>query len=780
MELLSVGKSLERTDGRLKVTGSAVYTGDLELSGMLYGKILRSNIPHAKILNIDTSKAERLPGVICVLSRNDIIKRQDINPFYGPVFKDQSVVAIDKVRYVGDIVAAVAAVDEDIAEEALDLIEIEYEELPGVFDPVEAMKPDSPLLHDLFAKSEQDFADLKSLKPIPKSNICNHFILRRGDIQRGFSESDYIFEETYTSPAIQHSALEPHATIASVDLNGKVTVWSSTQTPFIVRTQIASIFKVPVTKVRVIVPYLGGGFGAKTYPKIEPIVSVLAWKAKKPVKIMLSREEVFYTVTKHATIYKIKTGMKEDGTIVARECEMIWDTGAYGDIGPRVTKKAGSTLGGPYNIPNILINSYCVYTNKPPAGAYRGLGVPQSAWAYECHIDMIAEKLGIDPLEIRRKNLLDEGGIFATGEILYSIGLRESLEKAAEGINWKDKLERKPERDGKKFRGKGIACFIKSTLTPSNSSAMVKINEDGSLTVITAAVEMGQGADTVLRQIAADSMGVTYDMVALAGVDTDVSPYDLTTSSSRATFCIGIAIQLAIKEAKDQLLKIAGDILEVSPDDLEIANNRVYVKGSPEKRMDIKDVVKAKFGMRGGNLIGQGAIKTGGTMMTPEGPAEITSAFWFIGASAAEVEVDTETGKFEILKYVAAVDVGKAINPAACEQQLIGGIMMGLGITNFEEMIHESGQLINPTFVDYRLPVVNDMPKEIVTIMIEKPHPDGPFGAKGVGEISLIPMSSAIANAIYDAIGVRIRDLPLTPEKVLRAIEEKRSKEGVA
>src|ERR671924_1142424 len=439
MEIADIGKSVRRLDYETKVTGTAQYLADVKVPGVCYGKILRSPYPHARIKRINASKAQKVSGVVAVLTRDDILHDQGIEPYYGPVFKDQTIVATEKVRHVGDPVAAVAALTVDAAEEALRLIEVDYEELPAVLNVQDAIKQNATLVHETVRIPESGFADLAELKPVEGTNVCTHFKLNRGDLQKGFGESDRIFEDTFTLPATQHSFLETHACIASVERGGRITAWATTQNPFVVRTQLANICKVPVSKVRVIVPYLGGGYGGKVYPKVEPITVALAKKAGRPVRIVLSREEVFYTITKHAAVIRMKTGVKKDGTLVARECEIHLDTGAYAEIGPRLAKKSGYTAAGPYKIPNLKIDSYSVYTNKPPAGAFRGFGVSQSAWAVESQMDIIAAALKMDPLELRKKNGYDEGDKFVTEETLHAVGLKECLDEVAKSIEWNDK-----------------------------------------------------------------------------------------------------------------------------------------------------------------------------------------------------------------------------------------------------------------------------------------------------------------------------------------------------
>lgn len=784
MEPADIGKTFRRLDYETKVTGRAQYLADMSVPGMCHGRILRSPYPHARIIKIDASRALKVPGVMAVLTRDDILHDEGIEPFYGPVFKDQTIVAVEKVRHVGDPVAAVAALDSDAAEEALRLIEVEYEELPAVLDVHEALEPGATLVHESVRVPESGFADLAEIKPVEGTNICTHFKLNRGDIQKGFAESDHIFEDIFTLPATQHCFLETHACIASVEPGGRITVWATTQNPFVVRTQLANIFKVPVAKVRVIVPYLGGGYGGKVYPKVEPITVALAQKAGRPVRVVLSREEVFYTITKHAAVIRMKTGVKNDGTLIGRECEIHLDTGAYAEIGPRVAKKSGYTAAGPYKIPNLKIDSYSVYTNKPPAGAFRGFGVSQSAWAVESQMDIIAAALKIDPLELRKQNGYDEGDKFVTEETLRAVGLKECLDEVAKSIGWQKKVEgtsassvepfKGSKVEGKKEtnikRGKGLACMIKATITPSISCAVVKLNEDASLSIYTGTVEMGQGSETVLAQIAGKELGIPIQTIQVLGVDTDVVPYDLTTSSSRSTFHMGKAVQLAAQDILRQLKQIVVKEYGVPEDKVTFAGGKIRL---PETQLDYAEAMFKRFGMQGGTLVGEGQVKTS---TKNEFGEKSTSAFWFLAAGAAEVEVDVDTGKFKLIKYATAVDVGKALNPLGCRQQLAGAAITGIGQAMFEEIAYDNGQLINPNLVDYVLPSLGDMPPVIDPICVEVPDRNGPFGAKGIGESALIPVAPAIANAVFDAVGVRIRDLPIKAEKIFLALEDAKVK----
>ncbi|HWH76312.1 MAG TPA: molybdopterin cofactor-binding domain-containing protein, partial [Candidatus Binatus sp.] len=520
----------------------------------------------------------------------------------------------------------------------------------------------------------------------------------------------------------------------------------------------------------VIVPYLGGGYGGKVYPKVEPITVALSQKAGRPVRIVLSREEVFYTITKHAAVIRMKTGVKNDGTLIARECEIHLDTGAYAEIGPRVAKKSGYTAAGPYKIPNLKIDSYSVYTNKPPAGAFRGFGVSQSAWAVESQMDIIAAALKMDPVELRKQNGYNEGDNFVTEETLRAIGLKECIDGVAHSIGWDSNRFKgsnvQGSTGGNLRRGKGLACMIKATITPSISCAVVKLNEDASLSIYAGTVEMGQGSETVLAQIAGKELGIPMPTIQVLGVDTDVVPYDLTTSSSRSTFHMGKAVQLAARHILQQLRQIVAAEWHVPEDKISFTDGKIRL---PEAQLNYAEVMFKRFGMQGGTLVGEGQVKTS---TKDEFGEKSTSAFWFLAAGAAEVEVDIDTGKFKLIKYATAVDVGKALNPLGCRQQLAGAAITGIGQAMFEEIAYDNGQLINPNLVDYVLPSLGDMPPVIDCIAVEVPDRNGPFGAKGIGESALIPVAPAIANAIYDAVGVRIKDLPIKAEKIFLALEQ--------
>ena len=764
-----VGQSVYRKDAKQKVTGQVLHVGNIEMPGMLHVAVLRSPYAHARITRIDKSRAEKVPGVAVVLTGVDVAKMPGVDPHFGPAFRDQPILCVEKVCYVGDSVVAVAAVDRRTAEDALQLVEVDYEPLPAVLDVLEAAKPDSPLVHEQHRPAKA-FADLAHVKAGQKSNICYQFKLRLGDVDKAFAEADRVFEDTFSSPPAQHMPMEPHVTLVYLDEAERINIWTASQTPSYVRTEIANTFGVPMNRVRVRIPYLGGGYGAKLYAKLEPLVTALALITKKPVRYALTREEEFLTITKHKVIAKIRTSIK-NGEITGRKCEVYWDTGAYAEIGPRIVHKSGYTSAGPYRIPNVWIDSYCIYTNHVPAGAFRGFGVPQVIWAYDSQTDMIARAIGADPCEFRMRYALNEGEAFATGTPVRSFGVKQALQEAANAVEF-TKPSAQP--GGTKRRGKGVACGVKAVLTPSISGAIVIMNADGTVNVLSSTVEMGQGSETMMGQIVAEELGVSFDKVHIVQPDTDITPYDTITAGSRSTYHMGNAVRMAAGKVKAVLCEAVGRKLEVNPEDLVMQDNRIHVRGSEERGMSIGDAFLVKFGSAGTTITGEAICQPEAIPMDPEtGQSEKCTEFWFPSATSAEVEVDTETGKIKLLQFYSVGDTGTAINPRHCEQQLLGSAITHLGLTLFEEMVFDEGQLINGSLLDYQVASFGDLPDSFRPIIVQVPHETGPFGAKGVGETGTLTVSAAIANAIEAATGVRIRDLPITPERVLRALAEK-------
>ena len=751
-----VGSSLPRVDGEEKVTGKALYTVDIELPGMVYGKILRSPFPHAKLLKVDGGKAERLPGVVAVLTREDL---KGLN-YYGAAYKDQSIVAVDKVRYAGDPVAAVAAVDEATAMEALDLIEVQYEELPAVTTIDEALAPQASLVHDSSSSGGELMGHLYQAPPeFCGTNLCYRFSYSKGNVDEGFKKADFIFEDTFTFPRVQHFSMEPHATVAHVE-GDRITLWASTQDPFTLRDHLSDIFRVPLNKVRIIVPWVGGGYGGKLAVKMEPLAAALSWKARRPVKLVLSIEESFKTVTRHPARYCIKTGVSRDGRLIARQCKIYMETGGYADAGPRVTQKAGYRALGPYRIPHAKTEAVTVYTNTVPAGAFRGFGTLQVTWAYESQMDIIAEKLGMDALEFRLKNLLKKGEEYTPGDTPVDCDLKEGLLRAAKAIGWNRKKS-------KANTGRGLSCCMKDGGgTYKVAAAAVKMNSDGSIVLLTGTVDVGQGARTALSQVVAEELGVPLDRVVVAQLDTDVTPYDAATNASSSTVVMGLSVQRAAQDLKRQIVREAAKVLKDKADRLRLKNGKIY--NSRGQSISLEGFMQRYFGARAGEVVGRGSYRD---VKSKRAVLGSPTTFWEVSWGGVEVEVDGDTGEIKILKYVSVADVGKAIHPVQCVGQDEGGVMLAIGHTLLEEMVYKDGQLLNPNLIDYHVPTFCDLPKAFETILLENRNGPGPFGSKGMGEGGPLPVASAIGNAVTNAVGVRIYDLPLTPEKVWRALK---------
>ena len=745
-----VGRSVVRHDAREKVTGAAQFCTDVRLPAMAHAKVWRSPFAHARIVRIDTAAAEGAPGVICVLTRDDFT---DIDPYYGPAYKDQPILAIDRARYDGEPVAGVVARTERAAAAAVDLIEVELDPLPYVTGLDAALAPGAPLVHERL-RTAGHFRDLAGLRPVPGTNICHHWEYERGAVAPQLA-AGLVFDDTFVFPMVHHLSMEPHVMIAEV-AGGRITLWGATQHPFPVRKELAEIFHVPAAQVRVIVPYIGGAYGNKSYTKIEPLVVAMARKAGVPVRLALTSEEAFKTVRCPGARCRIRTSVDRDGTILARHVEIWYQIGAYADVGPRVAQKAGYTAGGPYRIPHLRLDSYAVYTNTTPSVAFRGYGVPQAAWAYEAQMDLIAERLGIDRVEIRRRNLLRRGDTMMPGDRPADGDYLEGLDAAAAAIGWTA-----PRAPGE---GRGVACTIKAPLAPSVSTAIVRLHADGSASVLCGTVEIGQGSRTVMAQIAGEELGLPPDRILTVRVDTQATPYDQATSSSRSTTMVGKAVQLACRDLRTQVTGIAARLLEADAAAVALRDGRAW---AGEHSISFAEVVGRFFGTPGGELIGRGTVRgeRGGLLggIVP---------FWEAGAAAARVRVDRETGEVRVLDYVSVADVGKAINPQQCEGQDEGAAMMGLGHTLFEEMLYEDGQLLNPGLLDYRVPAFGDLPESFRSLLIQNGDGTGPFGAKGVGEGGLIPTSPAVAAAIWQATGARPHELPMTPERVWRLLRK--------
>jgi CO/xanthine dehydrogenase Mo-binding subunit len=749
-ETAQVGRSVPRLESWLKVTGRAEYVHNLRLPGMLYGKIFRSTVAHGRIKRIDVSAAQGVAGVYRVITAKEVCEVVP-DPYYGPAFHDQPILAIDKVRYVGEPVAVVLASDPHVAEEAVHLIEAEYEELPAVYDEVEAMTSKA-IVHDAL-KPAGTFPDLKHLKGRTRTNVALDFRLRRGDVQKSLKGAERIFEHRFRTQQVMHTPLEPLVSVAE-STESSLTIHTASQSPSFVRIEIARLLGWPENRVRVRVPFLGGGFGAKLYIKLEALVAVLSLLTRRPVKISLTMEEQFFTITKHASTFRIKSAVTRDGRIVARDCEVWWNGGAYADIGPRVTQKSGFTAPGPYDIENVSIDSYALYTNLPPAGALRGFGIPQLVWAYEGHTDLIARELGLDPIEFRRKNLLREGRPQATGTRMKDAALEKVLDRLETLMEWKKPIER---GTGSIRKGRGIAIGFKACIANTTSLAAVNVNADGSCTVYTSCVDMGQGSDTAMAQIAAEVLHIPTEEVTVVHSDTDVTPFDMATLGSRSLFHSGNAVKLAAQDALNKLNQLKAELK--LPADTVIA-----------------DVFKKKYGMRAGSVMGAGNFIPPYTPPDENGQTENATPFWMVGATGVEVEVDTETGRVRVTRLVNVADVGTPINPRIVETQLSGAAIMQLGFTLFEKMLFDAdGQLRNASLAEYKIPGFLDLPETMVNEAVSSEQTTGPFGGKGVGETATFSVSPAIANAMHDAIGARLTELPMNPEAVWNSLHAKRN-----
>ncbi|MEB3103596.1 molybdopterin-dependent oxidoreductase [Ferviditalea candida] len=754
-----VGKSVPRVDSREKVTGQATYIADWVLPGMLYGEILRSNVPHARIVSIDTSEAEKLPGVFAVITGKDMANQ------FGPFVADETGLAVEKVRYVGDGIAAVAAINEEIATKALGLIEVEYEELAFVVDPEEAMKEGAPLIHD---------AEL---------NIAAHNRVVAGDVDAGFAEADYVFEDRFETTKQAHACMEPHICIGHWEASNKIVLYDSTQSTFFMRFHLSNIFKMSASKIRIVAPYIGGGFGSKSEVHAIHVCSlILSKKTGRPVKMGHTRDEEFTSSrTRHKEIIYLKTGVKKDGTITARQARVILDNGAYTSYGPGVSLTQSMLGGAVYRIPNYRYDGYVVYTNTPIGGAFRGFGSPQFTFAAESQADMIAKRIGMDPLEFRRKNLTQPGDKAISGPQLTTNGAMKSMELAAEALGFSDKYNGK-----NKLRGVGLAVgthFTSGKFHPESNAdftgATVKVNEDGSINVLSGQIEMGSGNATTLSQIAAEEFGVDIEDVEIIMSDSETIPPDMGTFGSRGTTLGGKAVYMACQKAKKTIAEEAAKTFECDPESIIFENKQVICKDDPSKRAGLGQMVAGMMFRDGGgnHVVASAHFDAPCALPDPEtGVGDFAMSYSF-GTHAVEVEVDEETGRVTILDFVAVTDCGNVINPAGAEGQVEGGAMQGIGYAMYEDIKIRDGQPINTRFGNYKIPTVMTVPP-IRTLWVETDDPRGTYGSKGLAEMGLVPTAPAIANAIEDAIGVRIQTLPITPEKILQALKEKRTREA--
>ncbi len=755
-----VGNSEDRKDAGPKLRGSAEFAGDIQVPDMLHGKVLRSEVPSATIASIDTSAAEAMPGVTTVLVGADLAQsdRQ-----FGHAIKDRPIVAHDRVRFQGEPVAAVAAVDEATAEAGVRAILVEYKELPIVATIDEALADGAPHVHDDETRPGL-FHGLGSL-PDRVGNICYSYGLAAGSIEGTDAEATHAVEGTYRFPAVYQYAMETHTVVADFGAN-EITLWASCQHPFLVRAEIADLFGLPLSAVRVIVPYLGGGFGSKSYTKMEPITAALSWKARKPVRIQNRVDESMQTSRRHGLKCWMRTTASVDGRLLGRQVRFWLDTGAYADNGPRVCATAGDAAPGPYRWQAVQVNGDCVYTNTSPAGSYRAFGAAHLTWIGESQIEELARRASLDPLELRRRNLLSPGEAVrpdGTGKPLDA-DLAGDVERAAAAVDWEAP---KPANTGR-----GLAVGVLAAGAHPVSRANVRVDADGQVEVNVGTTEVGQGARTVMAQIAATELGVEVAAVTVQGADTSFTPYDRSTGASRSTTVAGLAVQRAAADARKQLLEAAAGELGVDVGELEVEAGTISATGS--RSIAYPKVIAGMFGFSGGEVVGQGEVrpKPGGSGSYAEGPV-----FWEVCVAGAEVTVDRETGEVTVNKTATIADVGKAINPLLVERQDEGGTMQGLGNALFEEMIFADGVLTNDSLLEYRVPRVADVPAQMQGIIVENADGPGPYGAKGCGEGPQAAVPAAIATALADA-GVPMTELPLTPERVWRQMQSTKEEEN--
>jgi 4-hydroxybenzoyl-CoA reductase subunit alpha len=758
-DFVNIGKRLPRVDAIVKATGEAKYAGDLSLPGMLHGKLLRSPYPHARILHIDTSKAERLLGARVVATGKDTVgyKAGGIS-----AQGDEPYLALDKVRFIGDAVATVAAIDEETAEEALELIRVEYEELPAVVDPLAAMKDDAPLVHDQAPR-----------------NISFQTDLSYGDVHKAFRECDYVREDRFETTPIRHGFIEPHAALASWDTSGKLTFWGSKQSPYFTYRNMAKALNIPLSHVRVIQPYIGGGFGGKNEMfNVDFCAALLSRKAGKPVKIVVSQEEVLFAYRqRHPTIIDLKTGLKRDGTLLALEAHIVANGGAYLSIGPLSLYLMCAFFCMPYRLPNMRAKGYRVYTNTQPSCAMRGHGVPQSRFAAEVQLDIAAKEMGLDPIDLRLRNALKPGEMTPNGFKITSCGLEESITESKRIIDrWLSERPRK--NDDKKKRGIGVGCYGYTSgprmAGHNTAGAVIKVHEDGGISLFTGSTDAGQGSDTALSQIAAEILGVRLEDIRYGMVDSDITPLDPGTYGSRVTFITGNAVRVAAEDVKNQLAEVAARTLEANSQDIIFKDRKVYVAGNLDRGMPFSKLVKiAQYSGTGKTILGRGYWAPEGLDVVnfETGRGNMSGAYSF-GTQMAEVEVDTETGFVKVKRMAMVHDCGQTINEMMMEGQLEGSAIGGIGHTLMEEIHRKEGQTMNPSFLEYRMPTTLDI------CQMEIVHTDttdevGPFGAKETGEGIQVAVVPAIVNGIYDAISVPFKKIPVTPLMVLDALKEK-------
>lgn len=760
-----VGERRKRFDALGRVRGTIRYTGDEPVAaGTAFVGVHRSTLPHARIVDIDTAAALRIDGVLGVITGQDVYEALGERVYTGPAFSDQPCMAVDKVRFVGEAVAAVLATDLATARAAADEIAVEYEELPPVYDIPDALRGDS-FVHDELRPSSV-FADLAHLRGVRDTNVNYEYRQVKGDAAAEHARAATTVSARTWAPPTQHVAIELPSTTAWVD-SDRLEMLSTTQTPSYVRQTISDLLDLPLSRVRITTRPLGGSFGAKMYDRLEPLAAALAWLTRRRVRIEVTREEAFLLTTRHGAEVIGSMSADADGELVAVSSDVRYDTGAFADVGPRIAAKSGLVAPGPYRIKSVDVRSRCIYTNKVSAGPFRGFGVPQVTWSHETLIDELSRELGEDPYRFRRRHLLREGDVATVGTTMHSADFVTCIDEVTKAVGWDEPT---PAGDGRWVHGKGVAVGVKAVLTPTIANATLNLNQDGSATLLISTVDMGQGSDTIMAQIAGEVLCLDSRRIHVVRADTDATPYDTITAGSRSTYHTGNAVRLTAEAMRAKLLGFAAEQWGVPIGDLALDAEGI-VHPYSDRRISVPDLVRAEFGARGATVT---TAENFTSWWVPydhdNGRTPKATEHWFAGAAAVRIAVDTYTGRIRTQHLAVAGDVGKAINPTLVEQQLTGAAVMGIGHTLFDELVYDQGQLTNATLLDYQLPSMKDVPEKLTPIIVESAHRDGPYGAKGVGETGILPIAPAYAGAVRDACGVRITTLPLTPERVLSHI----------
>lgn len=765
-----IGAPQPRIDAFEKVTGQADFIADLNLGRMLHARVVRSTHGHALLRRVDASRALAVPGVRAVITGEHCPKR------IGFAINDHTVIACRKVRYVGEPVAVVVAVSEEVADQAARLVDVEYEPLPVLVHPREAVAPGAPLIHE----DLEEYAHDPVVHPQPGTNIAHRYRLLRGNVEQAFREAHLVVENEYWVPWIAHVQMEPHGAIAQYD-GKQMTIYTSSQSPFYVRETVAYLLEMPSSNVRVQVPYVGGGFGGKSDVTIEPLLALVAYHVPGlPIRLLLTREEMFFgTVNGRGCWGRMKTAVDREGKLLAHQSELYFGSGGYADYSIWISQGGGHNATGPYYIPNLDLRSHAVYTNTPPTGAYRGYGHPEVHWMMERQMDQIARRLGMDAVELRLRNLLRPGLQNAIGQTMKEYNGRAD----ACLLSVRDALgsEKVPTVPGR-IRAQGIACFMKSPVMKTNaqSGAVIKFNEDGTATLFTGSIEMGQGVNTILTQIAAETLHMPIEQVQYAPVvDTEYSPQEWQTVASHSTWAVGNAVRMAAEDALEQLRQAAALVFDVPPDEILADDGCLYPQGKPEKALPYSRFAVGYTRPDGSALnppvIGRGMfVPRGLTFPDPATGQGNMAASWTFGCQGVDLEIDPDTGQIHVLKMVSAQDAGRIINPVTARGQVEGAMTMALGAALMEKLkFAPDGRILNAGFVDYRILCAADVP-EMEVIFIETPDATGPYGARGLGEHGIVAIPPAVANAVAQALGVDFYELPVTPDQILSALELRR------